>query len=341
MRLTKGSLCVVAALCGALVLGMRAVDGAGGVPLASGSVIAQTAEAREAIVGTYELVGRRVKSEDGQWQPVPDFGSVGYITYGETGHMGVHVMPTNRVPFTGNGPTAEEAREALDGYTAYFGPFSMHSDDDGNYVIHHRLGQINPTGDPDAKRYYDIDGDQLVLTPAASDGSKARATRQVIWQRLPDVPLSDEAQRFVGFRGLLHTDRYTERDGEVVSHGRRNDSRAGSYIIYTPTGHMMVHLTPFEDRARYAGARPTPEEALAAYRSYAGYFGRFTVHEEAEPPYVLHHLEGRPRPGDPSDAFRLYQLEGDVLRLGARPRVEEGQATGGHLYWELLPTLPE
>ena len=204
-----------------------------------------------------------------------------------------------------------------------------------------RLGQINPAGEADAKRYYDFEGDDLILTPAAPDGSKTQATRQVVWQRLPDVALSDEAARFVGFRQLLYTDRYSERDGRVVTHDQRNESRAGSYIIYTPTGHMMVHLMPRAGRARYVGATPTPDEALAAYQSFGGYFGRFTVHEDADPLYVVHHQEGRPRPSVPTDAERFYQLDGDVLRLGVRPRTEDGETTGGHLYWELLPRLPE
>ena len=134
---------------------------------------------------------------------------------------------------------------------------------------------------------------------------------------------------------------YTERDGRLVTHGQRNERRAGSYIIYTPTGHMMVHLTAREERTPYAGATPTPDEALAAYRSYGGYYGRFTVHEDDDPPYVVHHQEGRPRPSPPTDADRLYQLDGDVLRLGVRPRMSDDETTGGHLYWEMLPARPE
>ena len=297
---------------------------------------------RERVVGTYRMVGRRVKSEAGSWNDVADFDSVGYITYSDRGYMGVHVMPNGRPPFVGDGPTPDEALAALDGYAAYYGPFSTHEDEDGQYLIHHRTGQIDPGGEVDAKRYYDIDGDRLVLTPAADDGSKRNATRQVLWERVPDVPLSGEAQRFVGFRQLLHTDRYAEREGELVRHDQRNESRAGSYIMYTPTGHMMVHLMAREGRTPYAGSTPTPDEALAAYRSYGGYFGRFTVHEDADPPYVVHHIEGRPRPSDPNDTDRLYELDGDVLRLGGRPRsADDGTLTGGHLYWERLPVRPE
>ena len=314
------------------------------VPAAEDAAAAD-ASLRAPLVGTYELVGRNVKDDAGEWVPVDDFNSLGYVTYSGRGYMAVNVMPLGREPFAdGGAPTPEEAQAALRGYTAYYGPFSVHEDEDGGFLLHHRTGQMDPGGEVDAKRYYDLDGDRLVLTPASPTGMKRDATRQVVWRRLPDAPLSDEARRFLGHRRLLYTTRYTERGGELVEHeDGRNEDRAGSVILYTPTGHMMVHLMAREGRAPYAGGAPTPEEALAAYRTYGGYFGRFTVHEDADPPYVVHHQEGRTRPtSGVTDAERLYALDGDVLRLGARPREnEDGDLTGGHLYWELLPHRPE
>ena len=300
--------------------------------------------ARVPIVGTYQLVGRNVKDESGAWVPTDDFNSLGYITYSDSGYMAVNVMPRDREPFADDSePTAEEVHTALQGYTAYYGPFSVTEDEDGGFLIHHRIGQIDPGGEVDAKRYYDFDGDRLILTPASATGMKHDATRQVVWERLPDAALSEEARRFVGFRQLLYTDRYTVQDGVPVESGEQNMDRAGSYIIYTPTGHMLVHLMAREGRVPYAGDTPTPEESLAAYRTYGGYFGTFTVHEDADPQYVVHHQEGRARPvNEVTDSVRLYQLDGDVLRLGARPSAnEDGVMAGGHLYWELLPHRPE
>ena len=67
----------------------------------------------------------------------------------------------------------------------------------------------------------------------------------------------------------------------------------------------------------------------------------FTVQENADSPYVVHHQEGRTRPtSGVTDAERLNQLNGDVLRLGGRPRANDDLA-GGHLYWELQPHRPE
>ena len=40
---------------------------------------------------------------------------------------------------------------ALQGYTAYFGSFTV--DDQKQFVVHHRFGQLNPGGVVDAKRF--------------------------------------------------------------------------------------------------------------------------------------------------------------------------------------------
>ena len=293
-------------------------------------------------VGTYRLVTTEVKdAADIEWVQNPNFNSVGYITYAATGHMGVHIMPRNRVRFASNPPTGEEAQAALRGYAAYFGSFTV--DDKGQFVVHHRLGQINPGGVVDAKRFYDFEDDRLILTPAPADGSdKEKATRRLVWERLPNAPLSAEARKFVGFHKLLYTDRYRETNGKEVFHGEKNYERGGtSYIIYTPTGHMMVHLMRKEGRTQYAGAQPTPDEALQAFRSYSGYFGRFTTYENYSPPFLMHNQQGTTRPARNVDATkRFYQFSGNILRLGGPPTLNEaGEMAGGHLYWEKLPPM--
>ena len=60
-------------------------------------------------------------------------------------------MPRNRPPFSSNPPTGAEAQMALQGYTAYFGSFTV--DDQKQFVVHHRFGQLNPGGVVDAKRF--------------------------------------------------------------------------------------------------------------------------------------------------------------------------------------------
>ena len=318
-------------------LGLQAV----GVPAVAAHAAQASMTDRATFVGTYRLIRTEVRDATGEWVETPDFDSIGYITYADTGHLSVHVMARNRALFASNPPTGEEAQAALRGFTAYFGSFTV--DEQGKFVVHHRVGHINPGAAVDARRFYDFEGERLILTPAPADGAgKEEATTRVVWERLPNAPLSAEARKFVGFYKLLYTDRYRERDGRQVFHGNENYARAGTaYIIYTPTGHMMVHLMQKEGRTTYAGARPTPDEALKAYQSYSAYFGRFTTYENHSPPFVMHNQQGHRRPGGNVDATkRFYQLTGNVLRLGGPPTLNEaGEMAGGHLYWERLSPI--
>ncbi|HEY7172387.1 MAG TPA: lipocalin-like domain-containing protein [Vicinamibacterales bacterium] len=298
---------------------------------------------RARFVGTYELVTTEAKdAATGKWSATPAFNSNGYIIYADTGHMAVQIMPKVRARFAGNPPTGEEALAALRGYTAYFGSFEINDKDKDRFVVHHRFGQINPGAPPDLKRFYDFvitpnGSERLILTPApAGGGGKDQATTRLVWQRMLDAPLSAEQKKFVGFWRLLYTDSYRTKDGKEVFHGDRNETRAGtSYIIYTTSGHMMVHLMNREGRTKYAGTQPTPDEALKAFRSYAGYFGRFVTYENQNPPFVYHSQQGSLTPGSYSEQKRFYQFNGNVLRLGGPPNLnDKGELAGGHLYWE-------
>jgi len=120
--------------------------------LFSGPVTAQSSGDRAKLIGTYELVVTETKDAGGKWTPTPNFNSNGYITYADTGHMGVHIMPKVRTRFKSNQPTPQEAQEALRGYTAYFGSFSVNEREPEKFLIHHRFGNINPGGAVDGKR---------------------------------------------------------------------------------------------------------------------------------------------------------------------------------------------
>jgi hypothetical protein len=102
----------------------------------------------------------------------------------------------------------------------------------------------------------------------------------------------------------------------------------------------MVHLMDRQGRTKWAGAEPTPEEALKAYRSYGGYFGRFRTYENQNPPFVYHSQQGSLNPGGYGEQKRFYQFNGNILRLGGPPNLNAaGELAGGHLYWERLPPI--
>ena len=337
------ALTVAAVVFVATVCGRGIVAGQGAASPASLSM-----NDRARFVGTYELVTTEVKDPaTGQWSRTPNFNSNGYIIYADTGHMGVHIQPKVRARFAANPPTGEEAQAALRGYAAYFGSFTVNDKEKEKFVVHHRFGQLNPGGEIDAKRFYDFEttpngSQRLILTPAPADGGgKDKAPRRVIWQRMLDAPLSAEAKKFVGFWRLLYTDSYRIKDGKEIFHGDKNETRAGtSYIIYTSSGHMMVHLMNKEGRTKYAGAQPTFDEALKTFRSYNGYFGRFVTYENQNPPFVYHSQQGSTTPGAYSEQKRFYQFTGNVLRLGGPPNLnDKGELAGGHLYWERQPAI--
>jgi Lipocalin-like domain len=303
---------------------------------------------RARFVGTYELVQTEARDpKTGEWSRTPNFNSIGYIIYADTGHMGVQFMPKVRARFTQTPPTAEEAQAAMRGYTAYFGSFTVNDREKEKFVVHHRFGSISPIKQPDFKRFYEFvimpnGAERLMLYPAPADGGgKDKAMSRLVWQRMPDAPLSEEGKKFIGFWRLLYTDSYRTKDGKEVFHGNKVETRAGtSYIIYTASGHMMVHLMNREGRVPYAGQQATPAEALAAFRSYTGYFGRFTTYENQNPRFVYHTQQGSTTPGGYSEQKRFYVFTGNVLRLGGPPNLNEaGELAGGHLYWERQPAV--
>lgn len=121
-------------------------------------------------------------------------------------------------------------------------------------------------------------------------------------------------------------------EGEELS---RNESSTG-FIMYDPAGTMGVVIQG-ADRAPYAGDEATPEEILAAYRSYTSYFGGFTVDPEAGT--VTHHLRASMSPsGAGSDYVRHFEFEEDLLTLQP-PAGADGAVV--RLTWRRLPDLAD
>ena len=121
-------------------------------------------------------------------------------------------------------------------------------------------------------------------------------------------------------------------EGEELS---RNESSTG-FIMYDPAGTMGVVIQG-ADRAPYAGEEATPEEILAAYRSYTSYFGGFTVDPEAGT--VTHHLRASMNPsGAGSDYVRHYEFGEDSLTLQPPAGADRGVV---RLTWRRLPDLAD
>ena len=284
------------------------------------------AGARQQFAGAWSLARIERRGADGELLAPPIEDRLGYIIYDAAGFMGVTIMRPGRQPYSEGGPTAEEALALIGTYTSYFGPFSVNEEEE--YVVHHLEGSLDPRGTgSDYKRFYTFGENTLTLQPPArEDGSKTFLT----WERLPDLPeseLTDTHRTLLGVYRIESVSRQTT-DGESVP----VDQYEEAYILYAPSGHMSVHLMR-PGRTRYAGERPTPEEALMATRTYASYFGPFSVHENEG--YVVHHRIGSENPaGTGIDAQRFYELSQTHLTL--RPPVQtdnQGRQAQTALRW--------
>ena len=134
------------------------------VLLATPVIDAQTGPAGDTsrFVGTWRLVSAT---------------QTGIMIYDSLGNMAAQVMPNReRRKYAGSEPTPAEAKDAITGYLAYFGTYSV--DEQARIVTHHRKGNINPgqVGDDVVRNYVFESNDRLVLTPAGS-------TNKIVWER--------------------------------------------------------------------------------------------------------------------------------------------------------------
>jgi len=144
------------------------------------------------IVGAWELVTIEARNDDGRWmEALGRFGEkpIGYITYSAGGRMAVQICNLNRMSLdtsntagTGwvdkvNAATEDELKEALLGYTAYFGTYDV--DPDAHSVTHVRAGHWIPNSvGSSTKRLYKLEGGLLYLSPADN------VNRRLIWKRV-------------------------------------------------------------------------------------------------------------------------------------------------------------
>ena len=116
------------------------------------------------------LVGawRLVSVEGSKLAPYRGEQPTGLLWYDARGNMAVQIMPDRkRSRYAGELPTAEEARDALLGYTAYFGTYQV--DEKKRTITHQRTGNINPGNLGDfVRRYEFLSDDTIVLRPVES-----------------------------------------------------------------------------------------------------------------------------------------------------------------------------
>jgi hypothetical protein len=138
------------------------------------------------LIGTWALV--RYESNTAENRVGRGDNPIGLIYYDRTGHMAVQIAPDRMRRrfsgpasglFSGPRPTLEEALDAISGYAAYFGTYTV--DERAQTVTHKRIANINPGGLGDFVRRYEFPTeDRLVLTPL--ERTDLRAVR-LTWER--------------------------------------------------------------------------------------------------------------------------------------------------------------
>jgi catechol 1,2-dioxygenase len=133
-------------------------------------------DASNSVVGMWKLVSI---VQDGGQAPNRGANPTGLIVYDTSGLMSVQIMPDRvRPKYAATDPTPEEAKEALRGYTAYFGRYTV--DTRAKTVTHHRHGSVNPgdIGGDLVRRFEFAPGDRIILTPLENP------TRRLTWERV-------------------------------------------------------------------------------------------------------------------------------------------------------------
>jgi hypothetical protein len=290
--------------------------------------------------GAWSLARIERRDAEGELLSEPIEDRLGYIIYDAAGYMGVTIMHPDRIPYSENEPTADEALAQLGTYMSYFGRFTVNKAE--GTVTHHLRGSLNPNGSgSDYKRFYSFtEGSMTLQPPPREDGSKTFLT----WKRLTDLPMSeltDTHRKLFGAYRVESVSRHT-RDGYALP----ADQYEAAYLLYAPSGHMSVYLMRASHEP-YSGDRPTAEEALVVAKTYDSYFGAFSVREilgcitcpgPRDQGYFIHHRVGSVNPGGSgADVRSHYELTDSHLTLRPPLRTDnEGRQVQSVLRWMRL-----
>ena len=135
-------------------------------------------------VGVWTLVSFERRMPDGALTHPMGDKPVGRLTYDAMGHMTAQLMNPDRPQFrkalSGLG-SAKEKGAAYDGYTAYYGTYSVNEKE--HVVIHHVEASLYPNWvGGEQRRLYEFSGGNLILRAVnglAGPGTESR----LVWER--------------------------------------------------------------------------------------------------------------------------------------------------------------
>jgi Lipocalin-like domain len=147
------------------------VVGASAMSSASAQTLSQS-EVAQRLAGAWRYIGTTI---DGKPRPGRGDNPKGMIVYTAGGHMSVQIAPDRERPKAGREMTAEEAKNAIENYVAYFGTYTI--DAQAGTLTHHRAASIQPGDRTEVVRAYEFSGDRLILRPP---GTK----QEITWERI-------------------------------------------------------------------------------------------------------------------------------------------------------------
>lgn len=135
-------------------------------------------------IGFWKLISNESRNAKGEVVS-SNPGQTGYIIYTASGHMMVHMMQPGRKRYAAQQPTPEESLATLRSYTSYFGPYTIHAKEARPYVVHHRIGIVNPGQvGTDAQRFYQFSGRRLLLQPPPNEANGQKTQGTITWERV-------------------------------------------------------------------------------------------------------------------------------------------------------------
>jgi len=153
---------------------------------AQGRMHSMSREVIPKLVGSWKLISCHFKGSSGQTAYPFGKDAQGRLIYEPDGRMAVQLMDPNRPGFTSDDPlvTSEaEVRAAFNGYTAYYGTYSVNPDD--QTIVHRIEAALLPNWvGTDQRRDFEFDGKYLTLKGPLLLGG-VQGVVSLVWERLP------------------------------------------------------------------------------------------------------------------------------------------------------------
>ena len=139
------------------------------------------------------------------------------------------------------------------------------------------------------------------------------------------------SQSLVGSWRLISSEGHSSDGSIVYDQGETPTGRA----MFDASGRLSLHLTT-PNRSNWTSGdflRPTHDECLETARDYFGYFGSYSVDEDAG--VVTFHVEGAAYPNYVgTDQERFFKIEGNRVILRTPPERAGGADVTYYVTWE-------